>query len=219
MRLSRLYRLRKMILTITLICVLFIYCLQKQSERKKEQEDLLIASYKPIHSTEQHLTVTHYTGLKGELVLSNQVGNEHDFRLCSKPQLAACSHNSRSRRLLPLLVIVQIAPDRFRQRTVIRETWAKASNSQHTNLSVFFAFGWASDSKINKQVAEESALFSDILQEDFTDSYNNVTLSVIAAFKWAAENCVNAQHVLKVKLKITFGRTPITKHYNHFFLF
>lgn len=47
------------------------------------------------------------------------------------------------------------------------------------------------------QVVEESRTYGDILQEDFTDSYMNLTLKSVMALKWTSTHCQQAQYLLK----------------------
>ncbi len=44
-------------------------------------------------------------------------------------------------------------------------------------------------SKIDK----ESALFGDLVQGDFHDSYDNLTMKTISGMRWAVENCPESQ--------------------------
>ena len=61
--------------------------------------------------------------------------------------------------------------------------------------------GWpGSDAKQDK-LQEETTLHGDIVQEDFTDSYRNLTYKAIMAMKWVSTYCKHATFVLKV---ITF---------------
>ena len=46
-------------------------------------------------------------------------------------------------------------------------------------------------------LGEESATYRDIIQEDFVDSYNNLTLKTIMAFKWASLKCTVAKFFMK----------------------
>ncbi|XP_044266063.1 beta-1,3-galactosyltransferase 1-like [Tribolium madens] len=73
-----------------------------------------------------------------------------------------------------LLVIVCSRPDDIQLRKAIRETWGK----KHDDVSFYFLFG---EFKKNEQIFQamiegEQALFDDIIQERFIDSYNNLTL-------------------------------------------
>uniref|UniRef100_A0A8D2IPM5 Hexosyltransferase n=1 Tax=Varanus komodoensis TaxID=61221 RepID=A0A8D2IPM5_VARKO len=44
---------------------------------------------------------------------------------------------------------------------------------------------------------DESILYGDIIQQDFVDSYDNLTLKTIMAFRWLTEFCSNARYVME----------------------
>jgi hypothetical protein len=51
--------------------------------------------------------------------------------------------------------------------------------------------------EIQKAVEMENLIFRDIIQEDFIDSYYNLTLKTVMAFKWASIFCKNAKFFMK----------------------
>ncbi|KAG6925977.1 beta-1,3-galactosyltransferase 2-like, partial [Chelydra serpentina] len=44
---------------------------------------------------------------------------------------------------------------------------------------------------------EESALHRDIVQQDFLDTYNNLTLKTLMGLEWVSRHCPNASYVMK----------------------
>ncbi|NXY85343.1 B3GT2 galactosyltransferase, partial [Alcedo cyanopectus] len=44
---------------------------------------------------------------------------------------------------------------------------------------------------------EESGAHHDILQQDFLDTYNNLTLKTLMGLEWVAKHCPGASYVLK----------------------
>ena len=49
----------------------------------------------------------------------------------------------------------------------------------------------------NPQVVQEQRQFGDILQEDFVDSYMNLTLKSVMGLKWASRRCPSARFLMK----------------------
>jgi beta-1,3-galactosyltransferase 1 len=54
------------------------------------------------------------------------------------------------------------------------------------------------NSKVQTGIEEESGIFRDILQGDFTDTYRNLTHKGVMGFKWITERCRNAKMIMKV---------------------
>jgi len=46
-------------------------------------------------------------------------------------------------------------------------------------------------------VEEESLHYSDIIQEGFVDSYNNLTLKSVMMLKWVLSNCHSVRYIMK----------------------
>ena len=57
--------------------------------------------------------------------------------------------------------------------------------------------GSSNNASIQEAIALESDLYGDILQEDFIDSYRNLTYKAIMGLKWTSKHCPNARYVLK----------------------
>ena len=47
------------------------------------------------------------------------------------------------------------------------------------------------------QVSNESHEYGDIVQEDFIDTYANLTVKTLMLLKWFTENCADTQYVMK----------------------
>ena len=62
------------------------------------------------------------------------------------------------------------------------------------------------------QVVEESRTYGDILQEDFVDSYMNLTLKSVMGLKWASTYCSQTQYLLKTDDDI-FVNVPVLLTY------
>ena len=114
--------------------------------------------------------------------------NPHDYKLILQPSHDTCTNSTI------LLVLVTIAPDFFAKRKTIRNTWA----SSQKDIKVFFLLGSSSNNDMNEKIKLESMLFKDIVQEDFLDSYYNLTIKVMMGFKWIDNYCKSAKFVMKI---------------------
>lgn len=50
---------------------------------------------------------------------------------------------------------------------------------------------------LQELVEEESLHYSDIIQEGFVDSYNNLTLKSVMMLKWVVSNCHSVRYIMK----------------------
>ncbi|XP_010193189.1 PREDICTED: beta-1,3-galactosyltransferase 2-like, partial [Mesitornis unicolor] len=44
---------------------------------------------------------------------------------------------------------------------------------------------------------EENSLHGDLIQQDFMDTYNNLTLKTLMGMEWVSKHCPNASYVVK----------------------
>ena len=82
-------------------------------------------------------------------------------------------------------------------RDVIRKTWASVTRNNTAIVRHVFVFGTSSNTSDNKAIFEESMNYGDIVQQDFLDTYANLTLKTMAALKWVTKHCTDAKYVLK----------------------
>ena len=63
--------------------------------------------------------------------------------------------------------------------------------------------GRAAGERTQEALQQESVLYGDIVQEDFLDSYRNLTYKAIMSMRWISTYCKHATFVLKVSVKIS----------------
>lgn len=95
---------------------------------------------------------------------------------------------------LLLLIMVLSATQNFTMRRAIRETWGKALPP---NTSVMYFVGKPDNETLMELLREEQATHQDLVQEDFTESYNNLTIASILMLKFIVHRCTHAQYILK----------------------
>ncbi|XP_054721314.1 beta-1,3-galactosyltransferase 5-like [Uloborus diversus] len=110
-----------------------------------------------------------------------------------------CSRGIKNEVKLSLLILVISAVPNIIQRVTIRETWGSiASASNNTGpIRLGFLLGSTTSEELQQRVRAEATHFGDIIQQDFMDTYRNLTLKSIMLLKWAKEFCPNVQYVLK----------------------
>ena len=121
-----------------------------------------------------------------------RIVNNHSFRYILQPK-NLCSNG------MFLVTYVHSAPTNNKRRMIIRNTWGNPANVQKENvkIKVFFVIGVSLKPLVNEAIQFESERYGDVLQEDFLDSYHNLTYKGIAALKYISHNCRNVPYVLK----------------------
>lgn len=127
---------------------------------------------------------------------STDVINPHSFAYLVNTNDSFCRVNSSDGQLL-LLAFVPVSASNFAVRSLIRSTWAPVLEATG-RVRVVFMLGRANDSQINDLIQTESRIHQDIVQEDFMDTYRNLSLKTMQGFKWTSEHCSNARFVLKI---------------------
>lgn len=134
--------------------------------------------------------------------------NPHDYKILINSASSICNHNKGENILL--VALVEVSPTAFKERKIIRETWGNKNLFKLTR--VVFLIGFSKNEAINKILIEENQRFNDIVQEDFIDSYKNLTIKTIMGFKWVTEYCPKAKFALKTDDDVVIN-TPILERY------
>jgi hypothetical protein len=91
-----------------------------------------------------------------------------------------------------LIVIVCVAPANLKGRVTIRETWGSVVKT-NKEVKLIFMLGQTLNAQVQNQINNESSHFHDIVQEDFLDSYRNLSLKSAAMLKWSYKYCPSAK--------------------------
>ncbi|XP_066299986.1 uncharacterized protein [Branchiostoma lanceolatum] len=96
-----------------------------------------------------------------------------------------------------LLIVVTTSPSNHDLRRAIRETWGNESNVHGVVIKRIFAVGMVGNTSIQEDLEKENSIHKDMIQENFVDSYRNLTLKTIMVWKWAFQYCPQAKYVMK----------------------
>ena len=99
---------------------------------------------------------------------------------------------------LLVLIYVYSAPSSFKSRSAIRQTWGNKDLFDGRTLRIIFPVGATNDSKTQQQLQEENQVTGDIIQENYIDSYKNLSYKGIQSLKWIHKYCSHAKYILKV---------------------
>ncbi|XP_038060151.1 beta-1,3-galactosyltransferase 1-like [Patiria miniata] len=137
--------------------------------------------------------------------------NPHDYRLIlDEPQ--ACFDASGAPKEVFLLVLICTIHKNFEQRRAIRETWGSPRETGGKRVITMFLLAYNEDARLQRQVEEECSEHHDLLQEDFQDTYKNLTLKTIMAMKWASTHCPQASYVMKTDDDMFVSYDNLVKH-------
>lgn len=143
----------------------------------------------------------------GQMSADKKVANPHPFKyLINSTDICAD-------RDIYVIAYVHTAPDHYKRRVVIRQTWGDASYYSDVKLRVVFVMGrTADDGGVQQALEFEAAQYGDIVQEDFLDTYRNLTYKGVAALKWISERCAHARYVLKTDDDIFVNTFNLLRH-------
>ena len=112
----------------------------------------------------------------------------------SPPSLLA-SNKTDARPSTKLFLICKSRMDAFERRSIVRKTW-KTFEKQYS-IKVIFILGTSSifltkeGENLQAKIKRESGQYGDILQEEFVDTYENLTLKSMFALKYVTRHLPN----------------------------
>ncbi|XP_019591364.1 lactosylceramide 1,3-N-acetyl-beta-D-glucosaminyltransferase [Rhinolophus sinicus] len=102
-----------------------------------------------------------------------------------------------------LLLFIKTPPENYHRRSAIRRTWGneKYVRSQlNANIKTLFALGTPSNplrrETLQRELVLEDQMYNDIIQQDFADSFYNLTLKLLLQFSWANTFCPHAKFLM-----------------------
>nr|XP_054755654.1 beta-1,3-galactosyltransferase 5-like [Lytechinus pictus] len=119
--------------------------------------------------------------------------DQHDYRILISPR-NKCNHSEK----ITLLILVKTRVSSIKERNIIRETYGQGIVKYNVSATILFLLGRESKYNSTAQVdlQNEADIHGDILQEDFIDTYYNLTIKLIMGFKWASMSCSNTYYVM-----------------------
>ncbi|XP_073507043.1 beta-1,3-galactosyltransferase 1-like [Phyllobates terribilis] len=98
-----------------------------------------------------------------------------------------------------LVIMVVVRCQDLKSRHTIRETWGNESIYDVEVVRIFLV-GLPQNAIDQNQdlLEEESATFGDIVQQDFMDTYYNLTLKTLMGMEWVTKFCPSASYIMKV---------------------
>ncbi|XP_033748121.1 beta-1,3-galactosyltransferase 1-like [Pecten maximus] len=119
--------------------------------------------------------------------------NPHNFQYVFQGNSTCVRRNNTD---VYLLICVCVAPANFKHREVIRNTWGSITK-YNLEVRLIFLIAKTKNETTQSKINNESKEYNDIVQEDFVDSYRNLSLKSVAMLRWAMSYCNSAKYVLK----------------------
>ncbi|XP_072516474.1 beta-1,3-galactosyltransferase 2 [Salminus brasiliensis] len=98
-----------------------------------------------------------------------------------------------------LILLIAAEPGQVEARNAIRQTWGNESVAMGLGFVRLFLLGMGSspDSYPQNVIEEESFQHHDIIQQEYMDTYYNLTIKTLMGMNWVAEHCPHARYVMK----------------------
>ena len=100
--------------------------------------------------------------------------------------------------VLDLVIIIPSKPSDVWLRNTLRQTWLRITkDTPDVTTRHVFLLGATRDQGLQGALVWEQGLYGDLVQQDFVDSYENLTLKTMMGLEWAVTFCPQAKVVLK----------------------
>ncbi|XP_071097481.1 beta-1,3-galactosyltransferase brn-like [Haliotis cracherodii] len=124
--------------------------------------------------------------------MTNSFVNLHRYHFSMKPVM--CSSNAH----IKIIILVHSAVGHFENRQTIR----RSLHDKRTRTGILFEFvfllGQTLNTSLHRKLTAESEKYKDIVQGNFTDSYQNMTYKHIMGHHWVVHNCRHVNYVIKI---------------------
>lgn len=119
--------------------------------------------------------------------------------LINHPDKCGGGHRKHQEDVL-LLLFVKSSPENFERRQAIRDTWGNESfawSELGARVRMVFALGVQPDirrrSGVQRALRQEDQAYRDLIQQDFLDTFHNLTAKLILQFHWGHKYCSQAR--------------------------
>lgn len=134
------------------------------------------------------------------VVESQQAGKEdHKSQDTSQYKYIITEPNKCQKTKPFLILLIAVQAWRMETRQAIRQTWGKEDFLPGVNILRLFLIGKEAKNynDVEKKIVVESQQYHDIIQQDYLDTYNNLTLKTLMGLHWVAKYCPQASYIMK----------------------
>ncbi|MED6239438.1 hypothetical protein ATANTOWER_006533 [Ataeniobius toweri] len=121
-----------------------------------------------------------------------------------------------------LLLFVKSSPENFERRQAIRETWGNESfvwSELGVSVTFLFAMGVYLDAaqrpRVQDALQQEDKAYGDLIQQNFEDTFHNLTTKLIMQFQWRHMYCSQARFFMTADDDIFVHMPNLVKYLQH----
>ncbi|KAJ8357234.1 hypothetical protein SKAU_G00200280 [Synaphobranchus kaupii] len=176
-----------------------------QSSPRGPWREALPAPPKPganLSSNQAEESVQEVTGLENSLSANSSLYREKGGggQPLTRPYRYIINQPDVCRDTNPFLVLLIAAePGQADARKAIRQTWGNHSLIPGLGLVRLFLLGLGrpGDVRLQRSIEEEGRRHRDIIQQEYMDTYYNLTIKTLMGMNWVATHCPHAAYVMK----------------------
>lgn len=141
------------------------------------------------------LKIRELEGNTNKPTFSSKVTHEDYIHL--HPYHFLINESDKCRKRTPFLILlIATSVGEYQQREAIRKTWGSEMVLPGTEVVRLFMLGITLTGQ-HEAILNESRHYHDIIQQDFLDTYRNLTLKTLMGMTWVANYCSKANFVMK----------------------
>ncbi|XP_067661890.1 beta-1,3-galactosyltransferase 1-like [Haliotis asinina] len=138
--------------------------------------------------------------------MTNSFANLHRYYFPLKP--TKCSRKAG----LEIIILVHSAVSHFQNRQIIRRALDVKRTRNGIQFYLLFLLGQTLNTSLHRKLSAESETYSDILQGNFTDSYQNMTYKHIMGYHWVVHYCSHVNYVIKIDDDVIVNVQNVVKY-------
>ncbi|XP_041913062.1 beta-1,3-galactosyltransferase 2 [Alosa sapidissima] len=137
------------------------------------------------------------SSLQGEMGVGGRLAAQPYRYILNEP------HKCRDGAAPFLVLLIAAEPGQADARNAIRQTWGNESVTAAAGLGFVRLFllgvmgSSQSEAHMQSAIEDESRQFHDIIQQEYLDTYYNLTIKTLMGMNWVATHCPHASYVMK----------------------
>lgn len=163
----------------------------------------VIVNNQPDHMITSNTSIKPYSNNNNYSTQTNQ-----NFKFILNPKYSICKND------LLILFYSITSVSHFKQRQQIRQLWS--NRTMYPQVRFVFMTGLSLNQTINQLIKSESQFYGDIVQQDFLDSYFNLTLKTMMSLKWISKYCSNSVYSVKLDDDVVINLNYLIEYLDRF---